>query len=244
MDIKNLRPPWSSLGRRIESKVRKALFDFDLAAPKISVALSGGKDSITLLLMLKAISGRGFPSFDLTALHVSGEFSCGGSVAGGHLKILCEELQVPLICKESNRTLDQLACYSCSRERRRLLFDAAKEAGTDTIAFGHHRDDNAQTLLMNLLHKGEFCGTLPKIEMVDFQSTIIRPLIYVSEDETTEFAKLQGFSRIVCRCPVGQNSMRKKTDRLIDEMQALFPNVRGNLSLAALTYGSDKARKK
>lgn len=236
-------PPWTTLGKTIESKVRKALFDYDLVFPKISVALSGGKDSITLLLMLNAIRGRGFIPFELSALHVSGEFSCGGGQTTQFLETLCNQLQIPLIIKESKQTHEGLECYSCSRERRRLLFEAAKEVGSTTVAFGHHADDNAQTLLMNLLHKGEFAGMLPKLLMKDYGVWIIRPLIFITEAETKEFAKLQGFLRVVCRCPVGQNSMRKEADKLIDEMERLFPNARTNLAQASLNFGSEKARK-
>jgi tRNA 2-thiocytidine biosynthesis protein TtcA len=90
-------PPWSGLGRRIESMVRKALFDFEMipeGTTKMAVALSGGKDSLALLFMLKAISGRGFPSFDLVAIHVSGEFSCGAGVNIGYLQKVCDALDI------------------------------------------------------------------------------------------------------------------------------------------------------
>ena len=61
------QPPWSGLGKRLESAFRKALYDFNmLEDKKIAIALSGGKDSLTLLFFLKAISGRGFPSLDLS----------------------------------------------------------------------------------------------------------------------------------------------------------------------------------
>jgi tRNA(Ile)-lysidine synthase TilS/MesJ len=116
--------------------------------------------------------------------------------------------------------------------------------GARTVAFGHHRDDHAQTLLLNLLHKGEFAGNLPKLEMVDYGVTIIRPLIFVTEKEIRHFAQEHGFARITCQCPVGQNSMRKKVDQLLDEMEILFPNARANLARAGLLYGSDKARRK
>ncbi len=132
---------------------------------------------------------------------------------------------------ESKQEREKLECYSCSRERRALIFDAAKGFGARTVAFGHHRDDNAQTLLMNLLHKGEFAGMLPKVPMHDYGVTIIRPLIYVSEEEIVEFAKMHGFARIVCQCPVGQNSMRKRTKELIASLEREFPNARENLGV-------------
>jgi tRNA 2-thiocytidine biosynthesis protein TtcA len=246
MDITIAQPPWTGLGKRLESTIRKALFDYQMldGVHKIAIALSGGKDSLTLLFFLKAISGRGFPTLDIHAILVDGEFSCGAGVNLNYLKKICDKLQVNFIVKESTQKLESLECYSCSRERRTLLFEAAKQVGAHTIAFGHHRDDNAETVLMNLLHKGEFAGNLPKIKMHDYDVTIIRPLIYVAESDIRTFADQHGFMRITCRCPVGQNSMRTKVDRLLEDIEALYPNARENIARAGLIYGSNKASKK
>lgn len=243
MQIPLVQPPWSGLGKRLESTFRKALFDFHMLedTTKIAVALSGGKDSLTLLYFLKAISGRGFPPLEIHAIHVSGEFSCGAGVNIDYLQAICNQLEVPFVTRESTQKLETLECYSCSRERRRLLFEAAKERGITTIAFGHHRDDNIQTILMNLLHKAEFAGNLPKIFMKEYGVTIIRPLIYISENDIRTFAQQHGFARIMCRCPVGQNSMRKQTDQLLKDLESVFPNARENIAKAGLIYGSKKA---
>lgn len=237
------QPPWSGLGKRLESAFRKALYDFKMLEnnPKVAIALSGGKDSLTLLFLLKAISGKGFPELDIHAILVEGEFSCGAGVNVNYLRGICEKLGVNFLTRQSNQKLETLECYSCSRERRSLIFDAAKSVGATTIAFGHHRDDNAQTVLMNLLHKGEFAGTLPKIHMQEYGVTIIRPLIYIGEEDIRTFAEQQGFMRIMCRCPVGQNSMRKKVKDMIEEIETLYPNARENIARAALMYGSQKA---
>lgn len=245
MHIPIAQPPWSGLGKRMESAFRKALYDFKMLedGSSVAVALSGGKDSLTLLFLLKAISGKGFPELDIHAILVNGEFSCGAGVNVDYLRKICEQLGVNFITRESTQKLETLECYSCSRERRSLIFEAAKSVGAKTIAFGHHRDDNAQTVLMNLLHKGEFAGNLPKIHMQEYGVTIIRPLIYIGEDEIRTFAEQHGFIRIMCRCPVGQNSMRKKVKDLIEEIEALYPNARENIARAALLYGSDKASK-
>lgn len=238
----NVSPPWTGLGKRLESQLRKALYDYEmLEKSKIAVALSGGKDSITLLLLLRAISGKGFPDLDIHAIHVEGEFSCGAGVNSSFLKELCEKLNVNFITRQSTKTLENLECYSCSRERRSLIFSAAKELGIDTIAFGHHRDDHAQTLLMNLLNKGEFAGNLPKLKMHKYDVTIIRPLIFIAENDIKEFAKQNGFARITCRCPVGQNSMRRQVETLLGELETLYPNARENIAQAGLLYGSQKA---
>jgi tRNA(Ile)-lysidine synthetase-like protein len=246
MELPIAKPPWTLLGRRLESLFRKAFFEFDLleGRDRVMVALSGGKDSLALLYLLKAISGMGFPKLEICAVHVAGEFSCGASLGTNFLGPICKELGVPLVVKESSQRRENLECYSCSRERRRLIFDTAREMGIDRVAFGHHRDDSVETLLMNLLHKAEFAGNLPKVPMHDFGVTIIRPLIYFSEREIREFAKIYGFNRISCQCPVGQTSQRRKTKEILDQLEEEFPHVRANLAQASLRYGSQKALKK
>ena len=236
-------PPWSRLGKKIESMCRKALYEFELleGAEKLAVALSGGKDSLTLLFMLRAILGRGFPKLPLVAIHVDGAFSCGAGLNQSYLQQVCDAMDVELVIKRADQSLDTLKCYSCSRQRRTLIFDGAKEHGAQTVAFGHHRDDSIQTLMMNLLHKGEFAANLPKVPMREYGVTIIRPLLYVTEDDIVNFARQHAFSRVMCGCPVGQNSMRKQVELLIKEMEQRFPNVRGNLALAGRKYGTQKA---
>ncbi len=235
----------TKMGRHIESCFRKALYEYKLLenTSEVAVALSGGKDSLTLLFLLCAISGRGFPELKITAINATGEFSCGASIQSSYLESICSNLGVELVFVEQKQTLKDLSCYPCSRERRRLIFGAALERGIKTIAFGHHQDDFIQTLLMNLFHKGEFASNLPKIEMVHYGVTLIRPLAYVTEQDIVTLATQQGFNRILCRCPVGQNSMRKKTDLLLQYIEKKFPNVRTNLALAGRLYGSDKASK-
>jgi len=237
-------PPWTALGKELESKLRKALFDFSLldkGIERVAVALSGGKDSLALLFLLHAVRGRGFPHFEIHAVHVDGEFSCGAGVDASFLGAICRELGVNFIIRSSTQKREDLECYRCSRERRKLIFEAAKEVGAKVVAFGHHRDDSAQTLLLNLLHKGEFAANLPKVEMFDYGVTIIRPLIYIDEASIREFAKHYGFARISCQCPVGQNSKRKTVDQMIKEMEEHFPHARSNLARAGLLYGSTKA---
>ncbi len=236
-------PPWTGVGKRIESAIRKALYDFQMVADvsKLGIALSGGKDSMTLLAMLKAISGRGFHPFELYAFHVNGEFSCGAGVGQGILESFCESLNVPLLTRTSTQKLESLECYNCSRERRTFLFEMAKSVGCTTVAFGHHRDDNAQTLMMNLLQKGEFAGLQPKIRMIEYGVTIIRPMIYIEEEAVRTFSQIEGFARVSCRCPVGQNSMRRQVDVLLNEIEHVYPHARENIANASLVYGSDKA---
>lgn len=231
----------TGIAKKLESSTRKALYDYEMieGPVKIAVALSGGKDSLTLLHMLAKITGRGFPNFSLEAINIAGEFTCGAGISEGFLKEVCAQLNVPLHIVATDHEAKE--CYSCSRDRRRHLFNKAKEIGATTVAFGHHRDDSVQTLLMNLLHKGEFAANLPKISMVHYGVTIIRPLILVPEEDIITFAKANGYLRITCKCPIGQNSMRARVKGLLEEIELLYPNAKANLAGAGLSNGSLKA---
>lgn len=238
-----LSPPWRGVGKEIEKSVRKALYHFSMLenVKSVAVALSGGKDSLTLLAMLAAINGRGFPPFSLHALFVDGPYTCGAGVQRQQLEAWCASLSVPLHVLNSTQTLETLECYSCSRERRSLMFKKAKSLEVDAVAFGHHRDDLVETTLMNLFVKGDFAGMLPKVPMKKYGVTIIRPLIFAHEKAIIEFARQQGFLRITCRCPVGQTSVRKKTKDLIGEIKAIFPQAESNIELSVLRQGSQSA---
>lgn len=232
-----------NVGRRLDSLVRKALYTYEMIpeGETVVVALSGGKDSLTLLHLLHQMSGRGLPNYKLAAVHVGGAFSCGAGVEEGYLRTICEGLEVPFYVRHAEQELATLECYSCSRQRRRLLFNAALELGSQTVAFGHHRDDHIQTLLMNLFHKGEFAGNHAKVRMIKYGVTIIRPLIFAAEEQIIAYAQQRGFLRAVCRCPVGQKSLRRQTANLLNELELLYPNVRVNLARAGWERGSDGA---
>ncbi len=237
-------PPWNLTGKRIESQIRKALYDFSMIPPSssIGVAVSGGKDSLLLLLMLKHILGRGFPNAPLTALHVTGTFSCGPNIVLHDLQKFCDALQVPFFSSHTEQaSLDELSCYSCSRERRKKLFQMAQNQNISTIAFGHHHDDNVQTALMNLLHKGEFTGIQPYITMYKYNVTIIRPLIYISEIDIIKFARQHDLLRAICCCPIGSTSMRQTAKVLLEILERDFPNTKKNIAHAIQAQGSKKA---
>lgn len=239
----NVAPPWTKTGKYIESLCRKALYDFEMLrdVSSLAIALSGGKDSLTLLYMLSNISGKGFPKIDLTAIHVDGEFSCGAEVNKNYLKKICDSLHVKLILCKSSILLENLECYPCARERRKLIFNEAKKAGCSHVAFGHTKDDNIETLLLNLFQKGEFSSMLPVLKMYRYDITILRPLIYVEESDILEFASQYNFLRSRCNCPKGAVSHRKKVDDILNSIEKTFPKVRSNLAQSAFLYGSKKA---
>ncbi len=242
-EINIAQPPWGKLERKLESLCRKAIFDFSLfeGIESLAIALSGGKDSLSLLFLMKALIGRGLPNIDLHAIHIENEMT--DPKFKKYLSDICDKLNINFTIRPNNKIIEDLNCYKCSRTRRNLIFEIAKEKNISTVAFGHHREDNIETLLMNLFHKGEFCSMLPKLKMIKYDITIIRPLIYVSEKEIIEFVKKYDYLKITCECPRSSATQRKITQNIIKHIEKDFPNIRSNLSSASFLYGSDKAKR-
>lgn len=207
---------------------------------KLGVALSGGKDSLALLIALKEISGRGIAQLDLHALHIGGSVNCGSSISLVLCKKICTALGIPLHVQTAAKQ-EKLECYSCARERRRLLFAMARDLGIETIAFGHHRDDNAQTLLLNLLQGAKPAGMLPKVPMKHYGVCIIRPLILIPESLIISEVKKMSLLRATCQCPVGQTSKRNEVKNLLQSIEKVFPKAKAHLSQAALQWGNQGA---
>lgn len=243
IQIPKIPHPFNKVGKKIESKIRKALFDFSMLQniKSLAVALSGGKDSLCLLFMLKAILGRGFENIELFAIHVDGDFSCGPAYEKKFLQQICDDLKIKIYFENLKNNFKNMDCYKCARERRKIIFEIAKKQNTRTIAFGHHNDDNIETLLMNLFHKGEFEGMLPVVKFKKIDVTIIRPMIYVEEDEICRFAKYYEILRTFCKCPIGETSKRKEVKKIITDLENQFPNIRSNLSLSSFVYSKQKA---
>lgn len=243
IEIPRISHPFKGNGKNIESKIRKAIKEFSMLSDvkSLAIALSGGKDSLCLLYMLNAINGKGFEKINLSAIHIDGDYSCGASFDKNYLNDICKSLDIKLYTSELKNNLKILDCYECARKRRKLMFEIAKKNDIDTIAFGHHKDDNIQTLLLNLFHKAEFEGMMPKIKFTRFGITIIRPLIFVEEKDIIEFAKQNNILKIFCKCPVGQTSKRKAVKNIIENIENEFPNVKTNLSKSSFVYSFKKA---
>ncbi|MBF0477952.1 MAG: adenine nucleotide alpha hydrolase family protein [Candidatus Omnitrophica bacterium] len=200
---------------------------------RILAAISGGKDSLTMLHFLKQIQASSKVHFDLSAVHIKTDFHCGSCVHREMLKDVFERLDVPYVIKDI-KVLDeqkQTNCFWCSWCRRKCLFETARELGCNKIAFGHHKDDIVETVLLNLFFKGEISTMTPNQEMFKGEIRLIRPLCLVDEALIKQFAQENNFPHQMCRCPYGAVSQRKTMKSIIDDFSNNFPtiDVRNNI---------------
>ncbi|HQP91569.1 MAG TPA: ATP-binding protein, partial [Candidatus Omnitrophota bacterium] len=107
--------------------------------------------------------------------------------------------------------------------------ETAAELGCTKIAFGHHKDDIAQTILMNMLFEGQISGMCPKQEMFGGKVFLIRPLAYIEEKEISLFAKTNKYPVSKCNCSFGETSKRAYVKKFLNELEKVCPPVKSNV---------------
>jgi len=215
----------------------KAIADFNMIqnGDRIMVCLSGGKDSFTLLYVLRQLQQRAKIDFELFA------FTLDQAQPGWNDEALREWLTTRNIAHEilTRDTYSivkekipegQTYCSLCSRLRRGIIYRYAEEKGFNKIALGHHRDDLIRTLLMSILYNGEIRSMPPKLLSDNKKNIIIRPLAYCQETDIAAFAKELAFPIIPCTlCGSQENLVRKRVKNLIDQLAAENPKVPSNM---------------
>jgi len=220
------------VAQSISRRIGKAIGEFQLVADgdRIIVALSGGKDSFTLLRMLAARRAFAPVRYELVAAHVVTDGRCGECAPPRAVTEACAAAEVPLRVVDTTVKLqpgEALHCHACATARRQALFRVAKEEGANKLALGHHLDDIVETALLNLFFQGAFATMPPSLVLFGGGLTIIRPLALVPEADIVRYVdECVGFPRVTCTCPVGRESQRRKMKALVQQLEAENPNVR------------------
>jgi tRNA 2-thiocytidine biosynthesis protein TtcA len=221
--------------------VGRAISDFGLVenGDRIMVALSGGKDSYGLLVLLRALQRKAPVRFQLIAVHLDqGHPGYDGAPLA---RWLAEEGVEHRILREDTYAIvtDKIPegktyCSLCSRLRRGILYRVADELGCNKIALGHHRDDAIETLLLNLFFAGKLASMPARLTSDDGAHVVIRPLIYCAEETLARFATERAFPILPCNlCGSQSEAQRKQMKALLNRMEAEHPQVRNSM-LAAL----------
>ena len=237
-----------ALERSIIRMVGSALKDFNLIenGDRVMVAVSGGKDSYTLLHILRKFQRRAPIRFDLMAVNVHpGWDNYRTDIIEEYLRRESYEYHMELTQMREviDAKMDPRAtlCSMCARLRRGVLYRLAKEHGATKIALGHHADDLIETLLMSIFFQGEIRSMPPRLVSDDGENVVIRPLCYVPEEHTRRYALLQGFPVICCGCPIcGDTTLqRPKIKWLLKELEAQNPRLKRTMlaSLGNVTLG-------
>lgn len=227
------------LARFMLKKVNKAIYEFGMIedGDRIAVALSGGKDSLSLLYILRFRMRFVPEKYSVVAIHVVGD-------ARGSQLPPYPELEEWLRAHEIEYLVRQMfvpegeaipmTCERCTWNRRRTLFEMARELGCNKVAFGHHLDDLAETALLNLIYHGRLETMAPCASYFGGMFKLIRPLAYVPEAEIKRFSSLIELPFPPPPCPRGEQTKRQLMRKLIEELGKDAHRIRENIVRAAL----------
>jgi tRNA 2-thiocytidine biosynthesis protein TtcA len=234
-------PSFDLVEKRLARAMSRAIADFAMIADgdRLMVAVSGGKDSYTMLHLLRALQRKAPVSFELRVVNVDqGHPGYPADVLRGYMAregydfTMVEEDTYSIVTEKIPQ--GKTYCSLCSRLRRGILYRVATELGCNKIALGHHRDDVLQTLLLNLLFAGQLAAMPPRLRAHGGRLTVVRPLAYCAEDDIREFAAAVGFPILPCDlCGSQEQLQRKEMARLLDRLEATRPGTK-NVMLAAL----------
>jgi tRNA 2-thiocytidine biosynthesis protein TtcA len=228
--------------RRIRRLTGRAIGDFGLIEnrDRILVALSGGKDSWTLLHVLDSLRQRAPVHFSLIAVTVHPGFP-GFETGLMEAYLRSRAYEYRIVRAPIHETMleklspDDTPCSLCSRIRRGVLYTQAIKLGCTKIALGHHRDDFIETLLLNQFYNGKIKAMAPLLSSDDGRNRVIRPLVYVAEDDIIRYASAAGFPVTCCACPScgDPDTKRVKIKNLLADFEREQRGIKASL-LAAL----------
>jgi tRNA 2-thiocytidine biosynthesis protein TtcA len=222
------------LEKALLRKVGEAVHRFKMIrdGDRVAVALSGGKDSATLLEALLLLQKRAPIDFTVCAFTVEqGKFL-------RPIEPLGEYLQQRGIAWTYFRDAPSLrlledqpehGCDLCSRYRRRAVYEIARDLGANVVAFGHTADDFCEALLRNTMFTGKLSSLPPVTHSRDREFRLIRPLVFVTEDITRAYAESLGVPVIPCGCSQRTGTVRRSLRDIFAELEREYPHLKENM---------------
>ncbi|MBQ4289788.1 MAG: tRNA 2-thiocytidine(32) synthetase TtcA [Clostridia bacterium] len=231
--------------QRLLSYARRAVEDYDMIeeGETIAVGVSGGKDSLSLLLTMAALSEFYPKRFHVAAISI--DLGLEGS---DYSKIseLCEEIGVPFYLEPSDIShiifdlrKESNPCSLCAKLRRGMLNSAALKHGIHKVALGHHFDDVVETFMLNLFYEGRIGAFQPVTYLDRTGITVIRPFLYAPEKDIRYFARHADLPILEVRCPADGNTERSRMKQFLADLEKDNKGLRHRIFGAIQKAGLD-----
>ena len=224
---------------KILSYVRRCVEDYDMiqAGDRVAVGVSGGKDSLTLLVALARLREFYPKPFTVEAYTLDmGHVDGGEGMDFTGVEALCRELDVPftLLHSEIHHIIFDLRkeknpCSMCAKMRRGALHNALREHGITKIALGHHFDDAVETFFMNLFNSGSLDCFSPKSYLSRKELWLIRPLVFCGERQVAAAASRCQLPVVKSSCPADGSTSRQRTKELIARLEKDYPDLKSKV---------------
>ena len=216
----------------ISKRMGRAIMDYKMISENdlVAVAVSGGKDSMTLLRLLLDRKAFVPVKYEVIAIHIDQGYP--KSISAKLVKQF-KKLKVKYYIKKidalKKTPKKDINCFWCAWNRRKALFEASYKLGCTKVALGHHMDDIIETILLNLFFQGEISAMMPYQKLFKGKITLIRPMAYVEERLIRRFVKEEKIIHDSCVCPHSEVSKRAMMGKIIAGIERVCPDVKKNI---------------
>ena len=220
--------------QRLMGLVRRCVDDYKMIedGDRIGVGVSGGKDSLALLVFLAELRKYHAKPFTLEAITI--DMGLGMDYSG--IEELCKTLDVPFILVKTeigpiifDYRKEKNPCSMCAKMRRGALNQALLDRGLNKLALGHHYDDAVETFMMSLLYEGRISCFQPVTNLDRTGIIQIRPMLYIHEQSIDNFVKRQQLPVLENRCPVDKQTKREEIKKLVYDLSATYPDLKDRI---------------
>ena len=217
--------------QRLLGLVRRCAEDYNMIedGDRIGIGVSGGKDSLALLVLLAQLKKFNHKRFDVEAVCV--DLGFGMDFSG--IEKLCKDLDVPFTLVHTqiapvifDYRKEKNPCSMCAKMRRGALNQALLDRGLNKLALGHHYDDAVETFFMSLIYEGRLSCFQPVTDLDRTGIIQIRPMLYLHEQTIEHFAESQNLPVVRNRCPVDKRTKREEIKKLVYELSGKYPDLK------------------
>ena len=199
----------------------------------VLVAVSGGIDSLVLAWLLHDWQKKAPITYHLHAVHIDMDIWEESMDAGNPVESVLVQMRKTGLSLHVEKSLplanDERDCFSCSKLRRKQLFDLASRLKCNKIAFGHHKDDLLETLFINMFYSGNISTMLPAQQLFDGRLTIIRPLAYIEKADVEIIGEQVGLRPVDNLCPLAGDTKREQVQKMLENIYEQIPGAKASL---------------
>ena len=227
--------------QKLMGLVRRCVEDYNMieSGDRIAVGVSGGKDSLVLLMLLAGLRSYSDKSFELEAITID----MGLGMDYSAIADFCKKLEVPYTVVPTqigpiifDYRKEKNPCSMCSKMRRGALNQAILDCGFHKLALGHHYDDAVETFVMSLVYEGRISCFQPVTNLDRTGIIQIRPMLYIHEKTVDHFARRMDLPVLENRCPVDKHTKREEIKNLVYELSARYPDLKERIFGAMQRY--------
>ena len=227
--------------QKLMGLVRRCVEDYHMIeeGDRIAVGVSGGKDSLVLLVLLAGLRKYYNKPYELQAITID----MGLDMDYSHIRKLCDDLGVPYTIVKTeiapiifDHRKEKNPCSMCSKMRRGAMNQAILDMGFNKLALGHHYDDAVETFMMSLIYEGRISCFQPVTNLDRTGIIQIRPMLYIHERTVDHFASAQKLPVLTNRCPVDKQTKREEIKDLIFDLVKTYPDLKERIFGAMQRY--------